>query len=389
MQFGQGAMMAPMQQQSALPAVGQPAQQSQQHESLIPKILPTALLGGLFLKGTGGLNALSQGLSGGGLRSAAGGVAANILQKQAKDMINPQLAQNLSQLGVNDFDKVPEIANVANPAINQNMEAVLAHAPGSVDMTGFAKRASDLIDQDINVSEPVRKKMLNVLNHLPSTPAGVKYFTGDQNRVDALKELRVLDSMKSRAYSSWQSSMRSGRPDEEQHSAYLLLRDVTNGTEKRDELGQPVIDEAGKPVHEFDGLRNRIFSDEKGEPITLDEMTKGQMINQLDPLKSSQPEVYNNMAAKIRGAGSLLEARHLMSDLTQGSIAHDKMSYSSSGGGAHGGDILSNFAHGPLGVPAAVFAGTKSPLDALDAALMQSHGLQVGLTSALSKIARR
>lgn len=382
----QATMLTPTAQPSALPMPGA-APQPQPHESLLPKILPTAALAGLFLSGSGGLSGLSKTLSGGNIKSAAGGVAASLLQNQAKGMINPTLAQNLSELGVHDFEKVPGVANVAIPAINKNMETTLTHTPGSVDMSGFAQRASDLIDQDINISDPVRKKVLNILNSLNSTPAGVKYFAGEPNRVDALKELRVLDSVKSKAYSAWQSSIRSSKPDEEQHSVYNLLRDVTKGKPNLDETGQPVMDDNGQPKFEFDGLEKRIFGDEAGAPLPLDDMTKAQMIAKMEPLRATEPEIYANMATKVRSAKTLLEARHLMSDLTQGSIAHDKLSYGGGGGGM--GSSSKDLAHGPLGIPAAVFAGTKSPLDAIGAALMQSHGANVGLTSLLSGIARK
>lgn len=370
MLFSPQTALAAQPQPMAPPAPAQPKQ------SLLPKILPTAVLSSLFLKGTGGLAGLSGKLSEGSIKGAAGGVAAGLLQNQAKNTINGSLAQNLSKLGFNDFDNVPRAAEVAIPAINKNMEAALQNSGHVVDVNGLAQRASDLLDKEINVSEPKRQKVLNILNSLNATPAAVKGFAGQPNAVDALKELRVLDSIKSKSYSAWQASVRSGKPDEEQHSIYSILRDVTKGKDSFDANGQP--------VNEFDGLERRIFSNDN-TPIPLDEMTKSQMIQQLDPLKEALPDVYNNMAAQIRGSKNLLEARHLMADLTQGTIAHDKMS---NGGGVGIGGGVKDLAHGPLGIPMAVLAGTGSPMDALSAALMQSHGANVGLTSIARNIAK-
>lgn len=360
----QTTLMNPgMPQATAMPPapqqMPQPNEHQQRHET-IAKLAPLAGLAGLFLKGSGGLAGLAGELNEGTLKGAAGGVAANVMENQAKGTINPTLASHLVNLGFDDFNKVPQAADVAIPAINNNMQTALGNAGGVVDMNGFRQQASDLIDKELTISEPVRQKMLGWMDKLNVTPAAVMGEQGQSNRNAALKELRVLESAKAKANTAWQTSIRSGKPDEEQHSAYSVLRSVT------------------------DELKNRTFSDEKGTPLALDDMTKGQMISQLEPLKNALPDVYNNMAGQIRGTKSLVDARHLMADLTEGSISHSKMAYK---GGGLGGSV-NDLAHGPLGIPAAVFAGTKSPLDALAAALGQSHGVQVGLTSMARKLAK-
>lgn len=369
MQFGNAptTMMQP-QTMSAMPPAPQVNEHQKRHET-IAKLLPLAGLAGLYVHGHGGVSNVLHSLNKGSIKGAAGGMAATTLQNQAKGTINDPLAANLIQDGVHDFNDVPMAADAVTKAINPQMEAALGRTGGFVNLNGYQKRMADYLDNELTVTESKRNKALDIMNKLSQTPAAVQgRLKQIPNRSMALQDLRPLEAQRAKLYSQWQTSLRAGKPDEELHSLYGAFDDVIRGK---------------------DGIKERIFSDEKGAPIPLDDMTRNEMLNQLAPLKSTLPDVYDGMSARIRGAGSLMDARHLMADFTQASIAHDKMAFAKGGGG--GGvesSVLSNLAHGPGGIPGVIFAGTKSIPDTIAAALLQSHGVNVGATSLLSKIAR-
>lgn len=384
----------------------QPAQKGNWFTHLLPTIgsIAAPVIGGLLAPETGGLSLLAGlALAGGGsaagkaaedviqgdqvkpadlLTSAAEGVggqltghvlggvaklgtglAANLADKGATNLVQGQfakgtvdngVAQTLRNMGITDARQVADIAPISTGstgAISTGVKRGLTEADTGADFSNLSKVGQNLVaDNQMqlntssvpNISKTIQSALLQSVNPEDVAQVGAKggnvistFQPGSLSNVlpeDAFKVTQNFESLANKAYQSAYDKMGNVNPD--QLAKYNIFKGLA------------------------DEARSATFGGEN--PIPLSEANKAQIINDLSPMKDINPQAYNWHVNQITNANTLQDLRPIQAPMVRANGAlNTTQRIADNSGGTTAGNVVKSvapmvggMAGGPVGMAA-------------------------------------
>lgn len=328
------------------------------------------------IKPTDLLTSAAEGIGGqltghvlGGALKAGTGIAANLADKGATNLVQGQFAkgtvdkataQTLRNMGITDARQVADIAPLSTGstgAISTGVKRGLTEADTGADFSNLSKTGQNLVadnQMQLNassvpsISKTIQSALLQSVNPEDVAQVGGKggnvvstFQPGSLSNVlpeDAFKVTQNFESLANKAYQSAYDKMGNVNPD--QLAKYNIFKGLA------------------------DEARNATFGG--GNPIPLSEANKAQIISELSPMKDVNPRAYNWHVNQVTNANTLQDLRPIQAPMVRTNNAlNTTQKIADNGGGMSAANIIKTVAPtvgGIAGGPVGAVAGLGTSL---------------------------